>query len=149
VRGALPEDWALPVVNEVNRAWFTSQELALQQCTACGRVQHPPEEICRVCGSMAFTTAVVPPTGTVYSYTVVHHPVNAALEAAVPYVVVLVSLDERPEVRVVGNLLDVDRDEAAIGLPVETVWLERRAEDGDTVWLPQWRRRAIVDKEAS
>jgi len=98
---------------------------------------------------MAFAATVVAPTGAVYSYTVARHPVNAALEAAVPYVVVLVSLDERPDVRVVGNLLDVDPDEVAIGLPVEAVWLERRGDDGDTVWLPQWRRRAPGDKEAS
>jgi uncharacterized OB-fold protein len=141
VTSTLPEDWALPLVDDVNRAWFTARELVLQRCAACGRVQHPPEEVCRACGSMAFAATVVAPAGTVYSYTVVHHAVNAALEAAVPYVVVLVSLDERPEVRVVGNLLDVEPDEVAIGLPVEAVWQERHGEDGDTVWLPQWRRR--------
>jgi uncharacterized OB-fold protein len=144
VPGALPEDWALPLVDDVNRAWFTSGELALQECTACGNVQHPPEEICRACGSMAFTTRVVAPAGVVHSYTVVRHAVNAALEAAVPYVVVLVSLDERPDIRVVGDLLDVPPGEVAIGLPVEPVWQERRGDDGETVWLPQWRRRAIV-----
>ncbi len=142
--GPLPDDWALPLVDDTNRAWFTAHELALQQCAACGRVQHPPEEVCRACASMAFGTTVVAPTGTVYSYTVVHHAVNAALEAAVPYVVVLVCLDDRPDVRVVGNLLGVDRDEVAIGLPVEAVWQERHGDDGDTVWLPQWRRRINV-----
>jgi uncharacterized OB-fold protein len=143
VPGALPEDWALPFVDDVNRPWFTSGELALQECAVCGHVQHPPEEICRACGSMSFTTRVVAPAGTVYSYTVVHHAVNAALEAAVPYVVVLVSLDERPEIRVVGTLLDVPPGEVSIGLPVEPVWQER-GDDGETVRLPQWCRRAIV-----
>jgi len=107
-------------------------------------VQHAPEEICRTCGSMAFTTRVVAPLGTVYSYTVVHHAVNPALEAAVPYVVVVVRLDEQPDVRVVGNLLDTAPGEAAIGLPVEAVWVDRTTEDGEIVRLPQWRRRAIV-----
>ena len=72
------------------------------------------------------------------------HAVNAALEASVPYVVVLVSLDEVPEVRVVGNLLDTAPEDVTIGMAVETVWQDRVTEDGETVRLPQWRRRAIV-----
>ena len=48
-----------------------------------------------------------------------------------PYAVVLVSLDAAPDLRVVGNLLDVPVDEVAIGMPVEATWEERTAEDGD------------------
>ena len=142
--GELPTDWALPRLGAVNRPWFTAGALALQQCTVCGAVQHPPEEICCRCGSIGFTTRVVAPAGTVHSYTVVRHAVNAALEASVPYVVVLVSLDEVPEVRVVGNLLDTAPEDVTIGMAVETVWQDRVTEDGETVRLPQWRRRAIV-----
>jgi len=144
MRGELPTDWALPRLDAVNRAWFTSGRLELQQCGACGALQHPPEEICRMCGATAFTSRVVAPTGTIYSYTVVRHAVNAALEAAVPYVVVLVRLDEVPDVRVVGNLLDTTPEDVAIGLAVEAVWRDRDTDDGETVRLPQWRRRAIV-----
>jgi uncharacterized protein len=139
--GALPRDWALPAIDDTNRAWFTSGALALQKCSECGRLQHPPEEICHACGSMSFGTRTVAPTGVVHSYTVVHHPVHDALGASVPYVVVLVRLDEVPEIRVVGNLLDVPIDEVAIDLPVEAVWEERATDDGDVVSLPQWRRR--------
>jgi uncharacterized OB-fold protein len=144
VAGELPPDWALPRLDAVNRPWFTSGALTLQQCAACDAVQHPPEEICGTCGSMTFTTRVVAPAGTVYSYTVVRHAVNAALETAVPYVVVLVSLDEVPEVRVVGNLLDTAPEDVTIGMAVETVWQTRAVDDGEPVRLPQWRRRAIV-----
>jgi uncharacterized OB-fold protein len=142
--GELPTDWALPRLDAVNRPWFTAGALALQRCAACGAVQHPPEEICRTCGSATFTTRVVAPAGTVYSYTVARHAVNAALETAVPYIVVLVSLDEVPEVRVVGNLLDTAPEDTMIGMAVEAVWQDRVTEDGETVRLPQWRRRAIV-----
>ena len=139
--GALPEDWALPVIDGFNRDWFTTGELAVQQCEACATRQHPPEEICHVCGSMSFSTAPLPGVGTVHSFTVVHHSVHAALDAAVPYTVVLVSLDAAPELRVVGNLIEGPVDEASIGMPVEAVWLERIADDGTKVLLPQWRRR--------
>ena len=94
-----------------------------------------------MCGSMQFFTRTVAPTGTVHSYTVVHHAVHPALETSVPYAVVLVALDEVPDVRVVGNLLGVAMSEVAIGLPVEAVWEERPTEDGTVVLLPQWRRR--------
>jgi uncharacterized protein len=137
----LPVDWALPAVDDTNRAWFTSGELTLQACASCGALQHPPDEICPVCGSMSFTTRTVGREGTVYSYTIVHHAVNAVLESSVPYAVVLVSLDEVPEVRVVGNLIDVPTAEVRIGLPVEAVWEERHADDGEVIQLPQWQRR--------
>jgi uncharacterized OB-fold protein len=139
-RGVLPGDWAVPAITETNRAWFTSGELALQQCAACATVQHPPEEICHVCGSMRFVTRTVAPFGTVYSYTVVHHAVHPALEASIPYAVVLVQLDEIPDARVVGNLLDVPVDQVTIGMRVEATW-ELRTADEDEVLLPQWRKR--------
>lgn len=138
--GVLPSGWALPALGPTNRAWFTSGEITLQVCAACGVVQHPPEEVCHGCGSMSFTTRAVAPSGTVHSYTVAHHAVHAALEPFVPYAVVLVSLTELPEVRVVGNLLDVPVAEVAIGLAVEAVWEERTADDGDVILLPQWQR---------
>lgn len=132
------DDWVLPAVDDVNRAWFTGGELTLQQCAACGHVQHPPEEVCRACGGESFVPRVVAPTGVVHSYTVVHHPVNKALAGAVPYAVVLVALDELPEVRVVGNLLDVAPSDVSIGMPVHAVFPERTADDGEVVRMPQW-----------
>lgn len=136
----LPQDWALPQLTPFNEAWFTSGTLAVQRCTACATLQHPPEEICHACGAMTFDHVALAPRGTVYSYTVVHYPANPALADAVPYTVVLVSLDEAPEVRVVGNLVGGDPGEVHIGMPVEATWEERTAEDGTRILLPQWRR---------
>ena len=53
-----------------------------------------------------------------------------------PYTVVLVSLDEAPHLRVVGNL---DGDDVRIGMAVVPYWEERAADDGTTILLPQWR----------
>lgn len=119
--GALPSDWGTPVVTPINEAWFTSGSLALQRCVSCANVQHPPEEVCRACGAMDFDVEVVAPMGTVHSFTIVHYAANAALADAVPYAVVLVALDELPEVRVVGNVLDVAPADVTIGLPVHAV----------------------------
>ena len=136
-----------------NEAWFTSGELAIQRCTSCAALQHPPEEVCHACGGIRFDTAVLSPHGTVHSYTVVHYAANPALAGSVPYTVVLVALDDAPEVRVVGNLLPdgdgngngngIEGDDGPlrppIGMPVVAEWDERSAEDGARILLPQWR----------
>lgn len=138
--GALPPDWGTPVVTPVNEAWFTSGAIAVQRCEACGTLQHPPEEVCHACGGMTFDVSVLAPAGTVHSFTVVHHPANPGLAEAVPYAVVLVSLDDAPHLRVVGNMPDTPIQAVRIGLPVVAYWEERTgADDGAVLLLPQWR----------
>jgi uncharacterized protein len=134
--GELPRDWGLPELTPANEAWFTSGALTIQRCTSCATLQHPPEEICHGCGGMSFDHEVLSPRGTVHSYTVVHYPANRALAEAVPYTVALVSLDDAPHVRVVG---DVDGD-VEIGATVVPWWDERTADDGTVIRLPRWRR---------
>ena len=62
----------------------------------------------------------VPATGRgeVYSYVVYHYPAVPPFE--VPYVVALVELEEA--VRIVSNLVGVEPDEVAIGMPVEVTF---------------------------
>lgn len=138
--GALPDDWTLPQPDEMTRAWFTSGELAVQTCSACQVKQHPPEEICHRCGSMSFTSTVLEPAGTIYSYTIAHYPVHPALADVVPYAVVLVALDEDPTIRVVGNLVGLPPELVEIGMAVSAVW-ERHEIDGEVIHLPQWTSR--------
>ena len=132
---ALPRDWGVPELTSLNEAWFTSGALAIQECAGCGTLQHPPEEVCHECGGAAFGIKVLSPRGTVHSFTVVHYPANPALAGAVPYTVVLVSIDDAPHVRVVGNI----EGDVYIGMPVVPCWEERTADDGTRVLLPQWR----------
>ena len=77
--GALPLDWGVPTITPFNEAWFTSGAIVIQRCASCAALQHPPEEVCHACGSMAFDSVTLAPTGTVHSYTVVHYAANAAL----------------------------------------------------------------------
>ena len=126
-----------PTLSDSNRAWFTGGALRIQRCGACDTAQHPPEELCHACGSMELTTRDVAPTGTVVSFTVVHHPPHPALAAAVPYTIILVSPDDEPDLRIVGNL-DADAGRARIGLRVVAFWEEWTVED-ETILVPQWR----------
>jgi uncharacterized OB-fold protein len=75
----------------------------------------------------------------VHSYTVVHYAANPALADAVPYTVVLVSLDDAPHLRVVGGL----DGPVEIGMAVVPYWEERATPDGDVVRLPFWRAASL------
>jgi uncharacterized OB-fold protein len=133
----LPDEWTLPRLNAVNRLWFESGALLVQTCAACAVRQHPPEEICHRCGSMEFTSTELSSGGVIHSFTVVHYAVNGALADSVPYAVILVALDDDPEIRIVGNLLDSPPEAVHIGMRVRASWQERTDGDG-TVQLLQW-----------
>ncbi len=140
VTGPLPDDWTLPRLGRVNTEWFTSGKLLVQTCNQCGTRQHPPEEICHQCGSMDLGHTELGPNGTVHSFTVAHYAVNRALADAVPYAVVLVTLDDDPSIRIIGNVIDADPGEVHIGMPVTATWVERSDENG-SVQLIQWVSR--------
>ena len=135
----LGDDWLLPALDTRNRAWFTSGELRLQRCQRCGRVQFPPEDVCRACGSFELGTKTCAGRGVVESVAVVHHAVHPALRSRVPYAVVLVALDDAPHVRLLGNVLNRSPDDIAIGARVQVVFEEVVDPDtGEALLLPQW-----------
>lgn len=134
----LPEDWLVPQLDANNRAFFTSGKLMVQECSACSAVQHPPEDVCHRCQGIAFRSRELAPRGTVHSYTVVRHPTHPALSQAIPYVVVLVSPDELPSVRITGNLLQTEPGKVRIGMRVQAIWEDVKDDAGQTLRLPQW-----------
>lgn len=142
----MSDDWVLPVIDRVNCDFFTAGRLVIQECTSCGTVQHPPGEICYQCHESDFRSRAVDGRGTVYSYTVVHHPLSPVLAKLVPYAVALVSLDEIPEIRILGNVIDVPASAVHIGLKVRVTFEEADDPDGGRLLQPQWRA-AEVDLE--
>ena len=135
----MPAGWAIPALSAFNRAFFTSGKLVLQECAACGNVQHPPEEVCYGCLAMDFQPREASGLGTIHSFIVIHYPVAQILAGSVPYTVVLVSLDDFPSVRVVGNVLNRLPDEVDIGQRVKAVFEEIASADGsEVILLPQW-----------
>lgn len=135
----MPEGWAQPAIDRFNEAFFTSGKLMLQECAACGTVQHPPEELCHRCLAMEFVGREAAGTATVHSFIVVQHPVAPALAASVPYTVVLVVLDDHPHVRIVGNVLNREAGNIEIGDRVRAVFEELPGAEGEPrLLLPQW-----------
>lgn len=137
----LPDDLPLPSVDDFTRAFLTSGTLAIQRCAECGHEQHPPVEICTSCGGVGFDYPAVSARGTISSFTVIHHATHRALVGAVPYNVVIVELDERPQIRIVGNLLDAELGDLAIGQRVVGSLTKPLTGTGEPepVRLLQWR----------
>jgi uncharacterized OB-fold protein len=139
MKRALGDQWPLPVLDEANRAFFTAGRLTLQRCRGCGHVQHPPEEVCERCQEMEFEDFASAGRGRVESVSVVHYPVHPALVDAVPYAVVLVSVEEAPDVLISGNVVGTAPDDVGIGNAVRAVFEEvRDPESGETLRIPQW-----------
>jgi uncharacterized OB-fold protein len=79
--------------------------------------------------------------GTVYSWIVVHHPVDKRLAAEVPFIVALVELAEGP--RMVGRLVGCDRNEVKAGMPVTVQYDEVDGELTLLNFTPERQTRTI------
>ena len=78
-------------------------------------MRYPPGPACPWCAGNAFEWVPVSGRGTVYSYTEVRHAVQPAFRAHVPYLALLVELDEQraqptehEAIRMIGNLATPD-----------------------------------------
>jgi uncharacterized OB-fold protein len=107
------------------------RELLIQRCTTCETLRHPPTASCAHCGSLEWDAVESRGRGIVYSFTVVHAPVQPPFES--PYVVGLIALDEGT--RLVSQIVDVDPRDVRIGLQVELTWHEC----DDDLTLPLFR----------
>jgi uncharacterized protein len=110
-------------------------ELRIQACASCGRRRMPPRPMCPTCRSLDVRWDPMAGTGTVWSFTIPHPPLLPAYAERLPYAVLVVTLDDDPAVRLVGDTAaGVDPTTIAIGDAVRVVF-EQAADD---VWLPRW-----------
>lgn len=79
-------------------------ELQVQRCDGCRTWIWPAEWRCGECGSFELGWEAVEPEGTIYTWTRTHYPYDANHAHLVPYVHVLVALDQAGERRHLGIL---------------------------------------------
>lgn len=135
----LPAGLPAPAPNGVDDPFWAAtlrHEITVQHCDACGHMQFPPEEICRKCHAFDPGWATVAPRGKLTSWTRIWHPVHPALADAGPYMAVVVTLDEAPHIRLVGNLIGDAEADPPMDAPVEAAF-----EDHEGYTLVQWRLR--------
>ena len=124
-----------PVVDDPDTAGFFAAaaqgRLAICRCPSCDAVLHAPVAYCRSCGGFGQRWVEVAPRGRIYSYSVVTHQVHPGFPT--PFTLLLVELDDVPEVRLVGRL--PGRPDVHIGQPVVADF--RPAGEGPP--QPAWR----------
>jgi uncharacterized OB-fold protein len=79
--------------------------LEVQQCDDCGHWTWPPRPVCSGCHGESLTWRPACGTGEVHGWVVTHQVYAPSLAPLVPFTVVLVRLDEQPDLLVPGRLL--------------------------------------------
>lgn len=127
VRGVWPSPIDDPYADVVTQPFWdaTAQHrLVGYRCDDCGTYVLPPAPRCFNCQSASFTWTDLPGTGTIYSFTVVRHPLAASLQPVVPYVSAVVELDgtQGAGARMLVNVVDCDPEAVRIGDRVRVVF---------------------------
>jgi uncharacterized protein len=150
-QGPSVEGFLLPASDEDGGFFWAGTalgELRIQKCNSCGHLRHPPRPMCPWCHSTDRGFATMSGKATVWSYVVPHPPLLAPYSALAPYNVIVVALDEDPNLRFVGNLVtgpegainELDPDSIRIGEPVEVVFKKFVRADGSEQTMPFWVR---------
>ena len=129
-------DRPLPEIGDENRPFWEAcarGELSLQRCAMCGRFRYPISPVCPRCGGAEFEWMPVSGRGRVFSYTVFHQVYHRGFQAAVPYNVALVQLEEGPFM--FSNVVGIPNEALRCDMPV-TVVFDRIT---DAVTLPRFR----------
>jgi len=121
-------------------------ELRVQRCGSCGRRRMPPRPMCPHCQSLDAVWEATSGRGRIWSFVIPHPPLLAAYAEVAPYNVVVVELEEEPQIRFTGNVVatpdgplnQVDPHSLEIGTPVEVCF----APEIEGIVLPRWRRLA-------
>jgi len=98
------------------------------KCKECGAITVPPKMVCRKCTSPNMDIVELGSKGKIVTFTTV----NVASEGRqdeVPYIIVLVELDEGPWI--MGNLSDIDPAEATMEVIGKRVKMGHKVFPGD------------------
>ena len=114
-----PDQWTAPF-------WAAAAQhhLVCARCGNCGRFRMPPGPFCPRCRSQEVEWPRLSGQGTVFTYTIVTHPVMPILHGHLPYAVAAVTLSDAGGVRLLGNVVGIDSEELAVGLPVRVQWAD-------------------------
>lgn len=103
---------------EPDNGWWWEQAskgvLAIQQCSNCQTLRHPPKPMCNQCQSLQWDFIESCGRGTVASFTTLDHPKFPGYEY--PINIVLVDLEEGP--RITSQLIDMDMSDIEFGMEV-------------------------------
>ncbi|HEX5587852.1 MAG TPA: Zn-ribbon domain-containing OB-fold protein [Acidimicrobiia bacterium] len=125
--GVFPATMQDPYADETTQPfWDAALEGRLlgYRCSTCGTFVMPPKPYCFTCQGTDFAWVELPGTGTVYTFTIVRHPLSPALAEVVPFAAGVIELDgtQGAGARMIANIVDVDLDTLQIGTRVKVVF---------------------------
>ena len=138
--GVYPVPIKDPYADEYTQPFWDSAlkgKLSGAKCRNCGTVQLSQPPYCYNCQTREFEWVELPGAGTIYTYTVVRHPLRPQLQETVPYVGAIIELDgtQGAGARIMANVIDCDPETVRIGDRVEVVF----ETVSDTLAVPRFR----------
>ena len=128
----------LPAVDDLTQPFWEAaarHQLVIQRCQECAYFNHPPRPVCDACQSQQLTFVPVSGRGRIYSYAVMYQPNIAGFEQDIPYLNLLIELEEQPRLFLVSSLPMSAKAQVQIGAAVEVDFEPVNAE----ITLPQFR----------
>ena len=135
-------------------------DFRLQKGKKSGLLRYPPTTACPWTRDREYEWVSVEGKGTVHSYVEVHHAIQPAFRAFVPYMILLVDLDtqkgkpsEHEALRLVGNLLTADGEFAPpemikkVGIGTRVRMIFKKVSDGFA--LPHWTIDEAAEQPAT
>ena len=118
----------IPVPDELSQPFWDAvneRRLMIQNCTACNKLQYPPQATCQVCRSAdALEWTDVEGNGHISAYIVIEDGRLNRRMPDQPYNLALVTLDQDPMVNFYSNLPGVPAYEVPVGAAVEVTFEE-------------------------
>jgi uncharacterized OB-fold protein len=115
-----------PIPDDLSRAFWDAcneRRLIVQDCTACDRMQYPPERTCSTCGSADnLRWREVQGRGTVTGSVVIYDSRLRVWQDQQPFNVAIIALDEEPEIKFFSNLPGTPPDEVTVGAKVQLIF---------------------------
>lgn len=108
-------------------------ELRLQHCSDCQHVQYPPRKLCAGCFSTNVTWRTASGRGVVRSWSTVVAPGAPGFEAEVPFISVMITLQEGPTM--LSVLRACEADQVEFDMPVEVIFEQR----SETIFVPYFK----------
>ena len=100
------------IFKDYNEALTKNRLLGLK-CNECGAITVPPKMVCQSCAGSDIDIIDLKGSGKIRTFTTVF-VASEGRESECPYIIVMVELDEGPWI--MGNLANVDKDKATMGL---------------------------------
>ena len=97
-------------------------KLIVQKCMSCSTFRMPPGPFCPSCQSRESTWVTLAGKGELFSYTVC---TKSPFPGKIPdflHAPAVITLPDAGRIKLVGNLVEMSREEIRIGMTVDVVW---------------------------